>query len=188
MRFYMSIKIAVISDTHGSFKAWREAERLWRGSNLIIHLGDVLYHGPRNPLPEEYAPRELAEEINLSKIPVIIIRGNCDADIDAAILKWPVSDPYSVLWWDGRLILALHGTDLGEPGNLASTFNADLVLTGHTHVSSITCEGKTIFLNPGSASLPKGKNPASFALLDVDGIRILTLMGDIICFEPWNLI
>ena len=82
----------------------------------------------------------------------------------------------------------MHGTDLGEPGNLASTFNADLVLTGHTHVSSITCEGKTIFLNPGSASLPKGKNPASFALLDVDGIRILTLMGDIICFEPWNLI
>ncbi len=85
-------------------------------------------------------------------------------------------------------MLALHGTDYGKPEDLASAFNADLVLTGHTHVSSITREGKTIFLNPGSASLPKGKNPASFALLDVDGIRILTLMGDIICFEPWNLI
>jgi len=188
MRVCMSVKIAVISDTHGSLKAWREAERLWQGSNLIIHLGDVLYHGPRNPLPEEYAPRELAEEINLSKIPVIIIRGNCDADIDAAILKWPVSNSYFVLWWDDRFVLALHGTDFGKPEDLASAFNADLVLTGHTHVSSIVREGKTIFLNPGSASLPKGKNPASFALLDIDGIRILSLRGDIICFESWNLI
>lgn len=93
----MSSKIAVISDTHGSVTAWRKARQIWKGSDMIVHLGDVLYHGPRNPLPEGYMPKELAEEINDSDIPVMIVRGNCDADIDAVMLKWPIANPYLVM-------------------------------------------------------------------------------------------
>lgn len=187
MNFSVSFKVAVISDTHGSVKAWGLAKKICKGVNLIVHLGDVLYHGPRNPLPDGYAPKELAEEINSSDVPVIIVKGNCDADIDEAMIKWPVSYPYCVLWLDGKLVFAHHGIFFERYKGLALDFKADLVLTGHTHISSIIRDGKTIFLNPGSASLPKGDEPPSLAIVDGKGICLLSLKGDLLRFEPWRL-
>jgi len=183
----MPSKIAVISDTHGSVTAWRKARQVWKGSNMIIHLGDVLYHGPRNPLPEGYKPKELTEEINSSEIPVIIVRGNCDADIDTVMLKWPIVNPYLVMWWNDRLILASHGTDFERDKSVALSFGADLMLVGHTHVCSLAREGRTIFLNPGSVSLPKGREPASLALIDMDAISILSMDGIVIYHESWDI-
>jgi len=183
----MSSKIAVISDTHGSVTAWSKARQIWKGSNMIIHLGDVLYHGPRNPIPEGYMPKELAEEINSSDIPVMIVRGNCDADIDTVMLKWPIANPYLVMWWNDKLILASHGTDFERDKSVALSFGADLMLVGHTHVCSLAREGRTIFLNPGSVSLPKGREPASLALIDMDAISILSMDGIVIYHESWDL-
>ncbi len=132
-------------------------------------------------------PKELAEEINSSDIPVMIVRGNCDADIDTVMLKWPIANPYLVMWWNDKLILASHGTDFERDKSVALSFGADLMLVGHTHVCSLAREGRTIFLNPGSVSLPKGREPASFALIDMDAISILSMDGIVIYHESWDL-
>lgn len=178
--------IGVISDTHGSLPAWTRAWKCWGDPDLVIHGGDVLYHGPRNPLPEGYSPAELAEAMNQSPVPVLISKGNCDADVDGMVLQWPVGSSQVILWWEGRLILVEHGEDFSSFRDRALRCKASLAISGHTHVASIVREGKTIFLNPGSASLPKGKDPASVALLDREGITILTLDGAVLHREKWQ--
>ena len=96
-----------------------------------------------------------------------------------------MADPFLFLWWEGRLVLAGHGTDFSEIRGKGLAYGAHLVITGHTHVGSLVRERNTIFLNPGSASLPMGRDPASVALLDGEGIRLLTLGNALLHFEPW---
>ena len=79
------MKIGIISDTHGHEDAWQKAfDKHFKDADLILHAGDVLYHGPRNPMKADYNPAGLAEKINHSPIPVVIARGNCDASVDAS--------------------------------------------------------------------------------------------------------
>lgn len=177
--------VGIISDTHGSLPAWIKAWDVWHDAGLVIHAGDVLYHGPRNSLPEGYSPAELAEAMDLSPVPVLISRGNCDSDVDGMVLRWPLDSRQLVLWWDNRLILVEHGEDFSSFRARALHCGAALAISGHTHVASIVREGTTLFLNPGSASLPKGRDPASVARLDTGGITILTLDGDVLHREKW---
>lgn len=177
--------IGIISDTHGSLNAWSKAWDVWQNPDLVIHVGDVLYHGPRNPLPEDYSPAELADAMNRCHVPLLIARGNCDADVDGMVLRWPLESRQVTLWWEDRLILVEHGEDFSAFRERALRCGATLAISGHTHVASVVREGKTLFLNPGSASLPKGKDPASVARLDEEGITILTLDGDVLHREKW---
>ncbi len=178
-------KIGVISDTHGAPGGWEKALLLWKDVECILHAGDVLYHGPRNPLPQGHGPRELARLIDQSPVPVFISRGNCDTEVDQCMFRWPLLSPLVPLWWEGRFILLAHGDRFTETRELALSCGASLVITGHTHVGSVQREGSTLFLNPGSASLPKGRDPASVALVDSREIRILTLDGEVLHREPW---
>lgn len=181
----MTGRMGVIADTHGDIEAWESATRLWGPVDLVVHAGDVLKAWKSRPIPWRGGKKALAEILNSSKTPILITRGNCDEEEDESLLKWPVAEPFLFLWWQGRLILAGHGTDFSEIREKALACGADLVITGHTHVGSLVREGKTIFLNPGSASLPMGRDPASIALLDGEGIRLLTLENDLLHFEPW---
>lgn len=181
----MAWRIGVISDTHGDLAAWEAATRLWGPVDLIVHAGDVLNGWKRRPLPPQGGKKALAEVLNRSRTPVLIARGNSDEWEDEALLRWPMIEPFLFLWWEGRLLVAGHGTDFSEIREKSLACGADVVITGHTHVGSLVREGKTIFLNPGSASLPMGRDPASAALLDGDGIRILTLENELLHFEPW---
>ncbi len=178
-------KLGIISDTHGDFRGWEEARKIWGDVEAILHAGDVLYHGPRNPLPEEYGPKVLAKALNECPVPLFFARGNCDAPVDQKMLRWPLLSPLVPLWWRGKFLLLSHGEDFSEVRELALRCGADLLITGHTHVASVQREEKTIFLNPGSASLPKGRDPASAVLLDEGEIVIFTLQGDILHREPW---
>ncbi len=77
------MKIGVVSDTHGSLTAWQNAYNSnFQDVDWIIHCGDVLYHGPRNPLPEGYNPQTLAMDLQKIRQPIIFAKGNCDAEID----------------------------------------------------------------------------------------------------------
>lgn len=181
----MTGRMGVIADTHGDIEAWESATRIWGSVDLVVHAGDVLKGWKSRPLPWRGGKKALAEILNASKTPILITRGNCDEEEDESLLKWPVAEPFLFLWWQGRLILAGHGTDFSEIREKGLACGADLVITGHTHVGSLVREGKTIFLNPGSASLPMGRDPASVALLDGEGIRLLTLGNDLLHFEPW---
>jgi putative phosphoesterase len=176
VRRRMNGRLGIISDTHGHEEAWKKALSRWGSVDGVLHCGDVLAD----------IATELEEMIRGAPFPVIISRGNCDRPEDEALLGWPVMAPYATVWWHSRLILVGHGAPFQPLRELGLRCRADLVIYGHTHVGSIVREEGTIFLNPGSAALPKGRDPASAAVLDGDGIRIFVLEnGETLHQEPW---
>lgn len=166
------MKIGVISDTHGSLAAWKTAyEKYLKDTDLILHCGDVLYHGPRNPLPTGYDPAELAKELNSLATPLIIIKGNCDTEVDQMVLEYPLESPYAHLFLGKLRILALHGHGANPPVKVESGYN--LIISGHTHLPGIYKEDGLIRLNPGSPSLPKNEEkPPTIALIEEDRISL----------------
>lgn len=172
------MKIGVISDTHGVVTLWDKVmSEIFTQLDLIIHCGDVLYHGPRNPIVEGYNPQLLVQRLNTLKTPIIFAKGNCDAEVDQMVIEHPLQNPYAVMIVHGKKILAHHGHTLNyqEKAKLAQKYNIDIFISGHTHIPEIYKEGRTIFLNPGSPSLPKGEGatvglitPAGIDIIDVD--------------------
>lgn len=161
-------RIGVISDTHGDVEAWERALEIWGPVDLIVHAGDVLYHGPRNPLVQAYRPPELAELINASQIPVLIARGNCDADVDQLVLDWPLQSQMVLLQTPYVRLVATHGQgmDKVEMVELAKRYRADIFVFGHTHVPVLEKVEGIILLNPGSPALPKGQEGPTVAVID----------------------
>ncbi len=173
------MRVGIVSDTHGSAAVWKELlGGLFRDVDLIIHAGDVLYHGPRNPLPRGYDPQGLAELLNNSPVPVVFARGNCDAEIDQLLITWPLQSPYSFLQLGSLRLLVNHGHELSPEGlcSLGSRYRVHVVVAGHTHVPLLKKENGVLFVNPGSPALPKdpAKGP-TVALLDPEGLRLLSL-------------
>lgn len=153
------MKIGVISDTHGCRDHWAKAyDKFFKDADLIIHSGDVLYHGPRNPMLEDYNPAELAEKINGCSQPVLICKGNCDSEVDQLVLNTPIQSPYVHVFADGRHIVATHGhmveSDEAKEA-MAAAIKADIFISGHVHYTVLEKRGNTVFLNPGSPSLSK---------------------------------
>ena len=173
-------KIGVLSDTHGSCCAWRKALSLFGpGVKTVLHAGDVLYHGPRNAIPGGYTPADLADDINVFHKHggrVIIAQGNCDAAVDAMVLEPEMQSCVSLLW---------NGDNFPLLRAMALRSDVDLAISGHTHICSLSREERTIFLNPGSTTIPKGREAGSAAVIDYEGIRIMTLEGDELHFEKW---
>lgn len=172
----MSRRLGVIADTHGHADAWEKALNIWGDVEAILHAGDVLKSG---------VDTGLADMMNASSVPILIAKGNGDFSRDQEWLKWPILSPYVTIWWAGKLILLNHGSHFSQLRHLALNAKADLVISGHTHVGSLVREGKTWFLNPGGASLPRGRDPASIALIEEHDIRIITLDGVLLHHEQW---
>lgn len=153
------MKIGVISDTHGCEAHWEKAyQGFFKDADMIIHAGDVLYHGPRNPMLEDYNPAGLAEKINACAQPVLICKGNCDSEVDQLVLNMPIQSPYVHAFADKRHIVAVHGhtveTD-ADKDKMAQAIKADIFISGHVHTNVLEKRGNTVFLNPGSPSLSK---------------------------------
>ncbi|MDK2821079.1 MAG: uncharacterized protein PWP31_1044 [Clostridia bacterium] len=185
------MKIGIISDTHGDVLAWKQVlSTCFQGVDMIIHAGDVLYHGPRNPILADYAPKDLSEVIKECDIPILIARGNCDAEVDSMVLNMSLQDQV-VLQMGKHRIVAQHGHRLQESDMepLAEYYKADLWITGHTHVPLLSTKGQRIFLNPGSPSLPKNGplgNKKTVAIADDFGVKILDISnGETITESPW---
>lgn len=160
------MKIGVISDTHGSLTIWNKALQGPLGDvDLLIHAGDVLYHGPRNPLPEGYAPEQLAGVINTCPIPLLIVKGNCDSEVDQMLLNTPLQAPFLITDQPVGRILATHGHhySLDQAVEMSERFQIDIWISGHTHIPVLEKRGNLILLNPGSCALPKGDQPVSSA-------------------------
>ena len=168
------MKIGVVSDLHGSLMAFEKTVAIFRTRNveLILNAGDVFNYGPRNPLPEGYAPSELVKMINNLTIPMIIAQGNCDSEMDQTVLNMPLQSPYAFVYVDGRKILVNHGHKLTdeEKVQLAKRLNIDIFVVGHTHLPKLERLEKMILLNPGSPALPKGSPTA--ATIDLSGEEI----------------
>ena len=175
------MKLGIISDTHGSMSAWEAALKgPLAGVDLIMHAGDLLYHGPRNPLPEGYDPASLAEAINNSSIPLLIARGNCDADADQLVSEYPLQSPYVYAYIDRLAILMLHGHELEEDDlwELGDRYSVNLLISGHTHRYHIVQKGPLTLINPGSPSFPKPTVLPTGALVDTERLVAAILRVD----------
>lgn len=161
------MKLLIASDIHGSAYWCRrlielaEAER----PDWLILLGDLLYHGPRNDLPEEYRPNEVAAQLSQWKDRILAVRGNCEAEVDQLVLPFPCMADYALFWTGERYLYLTHG-HLRNPERLPPLAPGTVFLSGHTHrKQDITLEHIRC-LNPGSVSLPKDGTHSCLILRD----------------------
>ena len=164
------MKWLIASDIHGSAHYCRRVTECFEreGAERMLLLGDLLYHGPRNDLPRDYAPREVAAQLNAMADRVLGVRGNCDAEIDQAVLTFPIMADYALLCEGGRTVFATHG-HLYNPDCLPPLRAGEILLQGHTHVPLCTEREGVVCLNPGSAAIPKEGSPHSCMTLE-DGL------------------
>ena len=157
----------IASDIHGSAyycKKLIEAYQNEKPDKLII-LGDVLYHGPRNDLPREYAPKQVITMLNDMKENLLCIRGNCDTEVDQMVLEFPVLADYGVLFVDNKSIYLTHGHKYNE-GNPLPVTKGSIMMNGHTHVPKYVEYDNYTFINPGSVSIPKENSPHSYVIIE----------------------
>ncbi|HHV10436.1 MAG TPA: phosphodiesterase [Clostridiales bacterium] len=161
------MKLMVASDIHGSsYYCQRMLEAFHREkAGKLILLGDILYHGPRNDLPREYAPKEVIALLNPVKDRILCVRGNCDTEVDQMVLEFPLMADYAVIINGTNTIYATHGHKFGED-NPPPLQPGDILLNGHTHVPKCIPHPQYIYMNPGSVSIPKEGSPHSYMIID----------------------
>ena len=150
------MKLIIASDIHGSAywcgKLMELAEHV-QPDHLVL-LGDLLYHGPRNDLPRDYAPKQVIPMLSQWKEKIIAVRGNCEAEVDQMVLPFPCMADFSLLCADGNTMYLTHGHHQ-SPDNLPPLTEGSIFLSGHTHVKLDEVRNGIRCLNPGSVSIPK---------------------------------
>ena len=161
------MKLLIASDIHGSAFYCRRLLESYENEKAgrMILLGDILYHGPRNDLPPEYAPKEVIAMLNQKKEEIYAVRGNCEAEVDQMVLEFPVLADYMMFFEGDRAVYATHGHVFHE-NHLPPMKAGDVLLHGHTHVLRAEKKGEILILNPGSVSIPKEGNPPTYAILE----------------------
>lgn len=174
------MKWMIASDLHGSAVYCRRMIEAFEreGADRLLLLGDLLYHGPRNDLPEGYAPKEVMPLLNSMKPKLLCVRGNCDAEVDQMVLDFPILADYAVLPVGQRLVYATHG-HVHNLKNLPPLAPGDILLHGHTHIPAWTEFGEeNLYLNPGSLSIPKDGSAHSYMTLEGETFCWKTLGGE----------
>lgn len=172
------MKLFFLSDIHGSAFYLRQALDAYAREHAgpMVLLGDVLYHGARNPLPEGYAPKEVTALLTPHAAQIMAVRGNCDSEVDAMVLPFPVQSGYSHLLVGERRFFLTHG-HLYDEKKLPPLTPGSAFCFGHTHVPRAEKKGEIYLLNPGSISLPKENTPHSYAVLEDGCFNVKALDG-----------
>lgn len=160
------MKLMIASDIHGSAfycKKMLEAFKSHNADKLLL-LGDILYHGPRNNLPEGHNPKEVIAMLNPLKDKILCVRGNCDCEVDQMVLDFPVLAEYAWLYIDGKALFAAHGHNFNND-NPPALSKGDVLLNGHTHIPAIKDMGDYTYVNCGSVALPKENSPHSYVIM-----------------------
>ncbi len=149
------LKWFIASDIHGSAHFAKKLITAYKSeqADKILLLGDILYHGPRNDLPQGYAPKEVIDLLNAEKERILCVRGNCDAEVDQMVLAFPIMDDFALVEDSGIVIFATHGHIYNEEKLPEGKFN--VLLCGHTHIPKVTKHKDFVYINPGSVSIPK---------------------------------
>ncbi|MBQ6154143.1 MAG: phosphodiesterase [Ruminococcus sp.] len=173
------MKYLIASDIHGSEVYCSKLIEAYRreSADRLILLGDILYHGPRNDLPEGYDPKGVFALLNAYKNEILCVRGNCDTEVDQMVLDFPIMAEYALLDAGERLIFLTHGHHYNI-NSLPPLKQGDILIYGHTHIP--LCEEKdgVLCLNPGSVSLPKNGTPHSYMTLENGTFLWKTLDGE----------
>ncbi len=161
------MKLLIASDIHGSAYWCRKLISAFEnsGAEKMLLLGDILYHGPRNDLPDEYAPKAVISMLNPLKEKLLCVRGNCDTEVDQMVLSFPVMAEYAYVYADDLRIFATHGHKFNCE-NLPPLSNGDILLHGHTHIPANEDHGSYTYVNPGSVSIPKEGSAHSYIILE----------------------
>ena len=171
------MKLLIASDLHGGADSCAKVCEFFEntGADALVLLGDVLYHGPRNDLPEGYAPKQVIPMLNAIADRIICVRGNCDAEVDGMVLDFDVLTASKTIR-DGDLTIYLHHGHLPLPDLAPGT----VVLYGHTHIVEYHEENGLLIFNPGSVTIPKGGNPPTYMLYENRTFTALDFDGNVI--------
>ena len=173
------MKLLILSDIHGSSyyaKKIVEIEKQEKPDKIIL-LGDLYYHGPRNPLTEEYNPMEVSEILNSFKNKILAIRGNCDAEVDEMISEFKFQDN-RIMNVNGKRVFFTHGHKFNIDKLPDEEF--DIMIYGHFHTGFIKEKDGKIFANSGSLSLPKNNTKNSYLILEENKLILKDIDGNII--------
>lgn len=175
------MKLFIISDIHGSLYYLKKVMEIFERGNYdkLVILGDELYHGPRNPLPRDYSPKDVIEILNQYRDKIIAVRGNCDSEVDQMVLNYPLMSDYSMIYLGKRRVFLTHG-HLYNIDNPLPMSQGDILLYGHFHIPMIEEREGIYFFNPGSISLPKNNSKNSFAILEENRFTIKDLEENIV--------
>ena len=165
----------VVSDIHGDaywakriVAAYQES-----GADKLVILGDILYHGPRNDLPEHYAPKEVIALLNPLASSILAVRGNCDAEVDQMVLDFPITDDHIYLRSGDSVFYATHGHRLDPADPAKELKDNEILLFGHTHVAMDTIVNNIRLMNPGSPSIPKENTKPSYIMIREGKARLI---------------
>ena len=157
------MNVWIASDIHGSAYYCRllKERYLQEGAQKLLLLGDLLYHGARNALPREYSTPETAAILNSMKEDIVCVRGNCDSDVDAMVLEFPITAAFALLPAAGRTLILTHGHN-----EYAAQRGGDLLVNGHYPAPACEMRGEYLYVNCGSVSIPKENSPHSYLVLE----------------------
>ncbi len=172
------MKILFASDLHGSQFYCNILNNLVLKENpdKIVLLGDILYHGPRNPLPKDYDPQKVFNILNTLKEKIICVRGNCDSEVDQMVLDFPIMSDYNIINVDGINLFLTHG-HIYNKQNMPNIDDKDVLIHGHTHINTIEKLEKGMYINPGSISMPKEGQENSYMIYNNKKFVIKNLEG-----------
>lgn len=171
------MKYIIASDIHGSAFWCERVHATMQAENAekLILLGDLLYHGPRNDFPDEYAPKRVFAMLNEIKDKIVCVRGNCDSEVDQMVLNFPIMADYALLTLDEKTLFLTHGHLYNEdtPPLLKK---GDVLFNGHFHTPCFKkMANGALYVNGGSAALPKDGTPHSCMILDGDTLSWVDL-------------
>ncbi|HIZ82712.1 MAG TPA: phosphodiesterase [Candidatus Mediterraneibacter pullistercoris] len=181
------MRLMIASDIHGSALYCGQMLEAYEreGADRLLILGDILYHGPRNDLPEGYAPKEVISMLNPLKSHLLCVRGNCDTEVDQMVLEFPMMADYCLLELpadpETATVFATHG-HVYSPNHLPPLKNGDILLTGHTHIPAcddiMDMDGNRYqYLNPGSVSIPKEGSEHSYMIYESGRFQWKNMQG-----------
>ncbi len=170
------MKILIASDLHGSSFYAKKLVEIKNRENVdkLILLGDIYNHGPRNPLPKDYAPMEVAKILNAIRDDLIVIKGNCDSEVDTMISEFDFFEDLCFME-SGKTLFLTHGHVYNK--DFFPKTNFDAVIYGHFHIGFIENIGDTVVANAGSLSLPKNNTPSSYLILENGVLTLKDLDG-----------
>ena len=174
------MRLLIASDIHGDAGCCRAMLNAFESEKAekALLLGDILYHGPRNDIPEGYAPKDVIKMLNDVADKLLCVRGNCDTEVDQMVLSFPVlSDTAFVYDCEADLTLFMSHGHKYSPDNMPPITGRAVFLYGHTHLLGKVEKNGIPCVNPGSVSLPKGGNPKTYAIYENGSITIKTFEG-----------
>jgi hypothetical protein len=172
------MKLLIASDIHGSYYYTKKLIDVYQNDKFdkILLLGDILYHGPRNDLPRDYAPKKVIKLLNNLAKEIICVRGNCEAEVDDMVLDFDVLSDHTYFICDNITFYLAHGHHQFPKLNAG-----DIFLSGHTHLPLIEkLDNNILHVNPGSISIPKGGYPSSYAIYENNKFTIYDFDKNII--------